>query len=70
MGCDKKRALRRHHKKRMSARARRVFPDWTAASRNGDNITSCSCWMCGNPRSIVGPTIAERRRIARSDDTC
>jgi hypothetical protein len=65
-----KRAWRRHHRRRMIARARRVFfmgmrpsdpdmQDW--ALRNYDHLKKCSCWMCGHRRKWYGPTIQERR---------
>ena len=53
-----KRALRRHHKQRMKARARWVaktmwhYPEdqLQHADHFGDYITACSCSGCGNPR--------------------
>jgi hypothetical protein len=69
---DTKRALRRHHRQRMIARALRVVyvymgmeasdsatQDWVR--RNHDHLKVCSCWMCGNRRKWGGPTIQERR---------
>ena len=50
---DMKRARRRQDRARMVARAKRYLPDrryqWLA-----DNLASCSCWMCGNPRRWFG----------------
>lgn len=47
-----KRAERRHHLRRMKAKARKVYyfnsPD--RAIRLADHLASCSCCMCGNPR--------------------
>jgi len=38
------------------------------ALRQYDQLKSCSCWMCGNPRKFVGErTIQERRRLAEFD---
>jgi len=64
-----KRALRRYHRQRMLAKARKIAqtkllcadPEdqerW--ALRNYDNLCDCSCWMCGNARKHWGPTIQE-----------
>lgn len=66
---DMSRALRRHHAARLK-RARRFY----FARDNGADPRSlgmvlhtpavCSCWMCGNARRIVGPTLAELRHMA------
>jgi hypothetical protein len=66
-----RRALRRHHRQRMIACAKRsvVFSgmgelakDYFAV-RQHDHLKSCSCWMCGNPRKWDGePTVQEIRR--------
>ena len=73
---DTKRALRRHHRQRMIARARRVMwylafndterHEW--ARRNHDHMKVCSCWMCGNPRKREGPTTQERRQSQRTPE--
>lgn len=53
------RAIRRHHKERMRAKARRVArQSWNTpekwvehqAVRHADNLKSCSCSMCCNVR--------------------
>lgn len=52
------RAERRYHKQRMVKRAFKSYKlSWIdkeqrqqAANRHGDNLSKCSCWMCGNPR--------------------
>ena len=71
-----KRAWRRHHRARLIARARRTYVapagrddperllDW--ARRNWNNLASCSCWMCGQPRKHFGPPIQEQRLWAAS----
>lgn len=69
-----KRALRRHHRQRMIAHAKREFgasrysgdPEGLAvmqewAQRNHDHLACCSCWMCGNTRKWHGPPTQERR---------
>ena len=58
---NSKRALRRHQKARVKAKARRIYPhDRTAKS--ADYLAVCSCWMCGNPRKWSGePTLQERK---------
>ena len=63
-----KRAARRHHKARMKKRAVRIYSQDPIsapenASRWGDHITVCSCYMCGNPRKWFGEkTMQEKRR--------
>ena len=53
---EKRRALRRHHKDRFRRKAREIGKRWEVKDVEGfcrksaDNLTSCSCWMCGNPR--------------------
>jgi len=56
------RALRRHHRARMVARARALFTRWgddddtvrRNAPRLADNLCWCSCYSCGNPRRHFG----------------
>nr|WP_222532555.1 hypothetical protein [Azospirillum sp. 412522] len=53
----------------MLARAKRCYPgqrhQWLA-----DNLASCSCWMCGNPRRWLGEvTMQERRQDVRDRDS-
>ena len=77
------RALRRHHRARMIKKARAVlaarFGYWGERNRDlnakrlADNITSCSCWMCGNPRRVPGRhasrlTIQELKHEEKSHD--
>ncbi|PWC73436.1 hypothetical protein TSH58_04505 [Azospirillum sp. TSH58] len=68
---DMKRARRRHDRARMVAKAARLRP-WAAFPQKGaDNLASCSCWMCGNPRRHwLEPTMQERRadQAAQADD--
>lgn len=55
-----KRALRRHHKRRLLQKARKIVEGWFGpfpeetkeliAHRVYNNLKPCSCWMCGNPR--------------------
>lgn len=80
MEKQKKRALRRHHRERMKARARRKLLDWGFGSHyntdwdwvlgvRGDTFTCCSCHACGNPRHwFAGDdkiAMAERRMNER-----
>jgi hypothetical protein len=72
-GAAAKRSLRRHHRQRMIARARRVYAlglndleDMEGledrAVRNYGHLQCCSCsWWCGNRRKYDGPTIQEKR---------
>ncbi len=61
-------AQRRHDKFRMRKRAEDVMKDWgiskKSASYMADNMQSCSCYMCGNPRKHFGElTVQERRAV-------
>lgn len=69
---DTRRALRRHHRRRLIARAVRIYRrlalhGWSEeeivmrAVRLHNNLQGCSCWMCGHQRKWFGPTIQERR---------
>lgn len=76
---DTKRALRRHHRLRMIAHARRIYEiclyDWSdeeilmRARCNHDHLQKCSCWLCGHRRRWFGPTIQERRRNQSTADS-
>ncbi len=65
----KKRALRRHHNKRMRDRTKRMFNRWGHTEKEMDgvickwynNITRCSCYMCGNPRKYGEISFQERK---------
>lgn len=54
----KRRALRRHHSDRVRRKAEKVVKGWEVGEDNTrrltgrlkDNLKSCSCAMCGNPR--------------------
>lgn len=61
-----KRAERRHHLKRMKAKARRIAAvnGWPRiAERFYDVRTPCSCWMCGNPRRYLGEVTMQERKF-------
>lgn len=62
---EPKRAIRRRHKLRMISKALRIqrlywniYTDEDAilydALRSADNLVTCSCYMCGNPRKWYG----------------
>ena len=65
-----RRAIRRHHRQRMIARAMKSFRGanfpqesrrkW--AVRSYDNLQRCSCWMCGHRRKWYGKTVQELRQ--------
>ena len=65
-----KRAFRRHHRRRMIARAMKLPNLWNTpkedrlqwALRLYKNRQKCSCWMCGHRRKWHGQTIQERRQ--------
>ncbi|NHZ35642.1 hypothetical protein [Massilia rubra] len=64
------RALRRHHSARLK-RARRFYSGIDNRSdprRLGillHTSTLCSCWMCGNARHFLGPTIPEQLHLVK-----
>lgn len=72
-----KRALRRHHANRKHNGAVRKYTDWQMAGgprmgdwlrRNFDNLTFCSCWMCGHQRKWHGVTMQEKRSLMALED--
>lgn len=81
-GAAAKRSVRRHHRQRMIAHARRVYASmWLSgpddvesmearAVRNHGHLQNCSCsWGCGNRRASEGPTVQERRSwLAASEE--
>jgi len=46
-------------------RALRMFRMWDLppeeARQNAEHMKMCSCWMCGNFRRTLGPTLQEKR---------
>lgn len=68
------RSLRRHHRERMIARAKRIYrransrnrdsDEWieTMSRKNHDHLTACSCEMCGNPRRHFNQLSVQERR--------
>ncbi|WP_085552125.1 hypothetical protein [Azospirillum agricola] len=69
MSKEMKRARRRQDRARMLARAKRYYPG-QRHQRLADNLASCSCWMCGNPRRWHGEvTMQERRQDVRDRDS-
>lgn len=59
-----KRAIRRHHLRRMKAYAMRVRPYNPKAFTEADHLQVCSCQGCGNQRQHEGPPIRELRQFA------
>lgn len=68
------RSLRRHHRERMKAKARRIVKIWNAGVNNyklpedflvanADHLKTCSCWMCGNPRKHWGKSTLQEIRL-------
>lgn len=69
MSKDMARARRRYERLRMIAKARRVRPWADLPQKCADNLASCSCWMCGNPRRYgMEPTMQEQRQAFRERD--
>lgn len=66
---DMKRARRRHDRARMVAKAISIYPCSEFPQKVADNLASCSCWMCGNPRRWAAePGMQERRQEIRDRD--
>ena len=58
------RAKRRAALAKRKARARRLYPTCPLPERLANNLTPCSCSMCGNPRRHFGKrTVQERKEI-------
>lgn len=61
------RAIRRHHKSRMKAKARKVYPRDSQAHL-ADHLAACSCPTCGNPRRHFGGETVQERRAATVEE--
>jgi len=55
----KKRSIRRHFKEKMKRRTKMILKRWgmkdptdPIVGKHCDNLTKCSCYMCGNPRRL------------------
>ena len=68
MTKDLTRSLRRHQKRRMKAKARRIYPAATIPEKFADHLAVCSCWMCGHRRGHYGPPHRELRTLLRMED--
>ena len=70
---DTRRALRRHHRQRLIARAMEssVLSNYPEEERRPqavrwfNNMQKCACYMCGHQRQKYGPTIQELRQLQR-----
>lgn len=69
---SRKRALRRHHRRRMIRHALRSYLlcGWDdprerleVAVRTCDYLKRCSCYMCGNPRRFGGSVPVQEQRL-------
>lgn len=60
---DTKRALRRHHLRRMKEKAKRVyyFSSPENAIKLANHLAHCSCLGCGNQRQYYGKSLSELR---------
>lgn len=56
----KKRAIRRHHAKRMKAKAKRLGYE----AKLADHLAWCSCEACGNPRRHHGMRTVQELRFS------
>ena len=60
----KKKALRYKHAKEIAHTIYPGHPEWEEewAKRHADNMKSCACWMCQNPRrSFKQETLQEKK---------
>ena len=56
------RAIRRSHRQRMKLKAAKLYPG-QCSGRFADNLTACSCYMCGNRRKwFKEKTIKEQQQ--------
>jgi len=65
------RSQRRSDKRRMKAKARRIYPHDKNA-KLADHLAVCSCMGCGNPRKHYGELSMYERRaldVAKSQHT-
>lgn len=81
MEKNKKRAERRAQKERMLRKALKKaemfyasddFEEWKKrwAVRHADNLASCSCHMCGNPRRIWNEPTIQEKKISQRERFC
>jgi hypothetical protein len=62
----KSRAVRRHHRDRMKARAERIYPNDPEARKLADHL--CFRRYANDPRFFKGPTPQEKRHPLEEDD--
>jgi hypothetical protein len=61
----KSRLARRQAKRKKIQKAKTLYPDSACPQKFADNLTKCSCDMCGNPRRRwKKKTLQERRTNA------
>jgi hypothetical protein len=81
MEKNMKRAERRSQKERMLRKALRKveayyvtedFQEWKErwARKHADNLASCSCHMCGNPRKYWNEPTIQEKRISQRERFC
>lgn len=63
-----KRALRRHHLKRMKKKAEYISKsvwglDGNVLNKSYNHLKTCSCLMCGNPRKYFGEKTLQERKF-------
>lgn len=64
------RAERREIKSALKSKAKKVYPWMKCPQKLADNLKSCSCFVCGNPRKWWNQdTLKEKRFKALPIDT-
>ncbi len=56
------RSIRRRHKKRMKAKAEKLYYWCTNPIKYADNLALCSCAACGNPRKYNKEVSIQERK--------
>ena len=72
---NSKRSVRRHHRERLMKKRSHHYGYGTTRDRMPDEIrsvhartsTTCSCWMCGNPRKFFG-FVTRAESVSRLDE--
>ena len=61
-----KSAWRRHHLQKKKRRARAIYKNCSNPEKYANNMKSCSCFLCGNPRKHFGEMTVQEKRVIDS----
>lgn len=68
-----KKALRRHHYRRLKKKRKDHYSDWTKTPRVLGRLANtacvCSCCMCGNARKAFNKLTVQEKRAFQDDGT-